>query len=147
MALLLTAVALVSGCAPTFPQKIKDDLVAADKAFSARSAKDGPKKAYLAYFDEDAKILNQYHLGQVGISDMFAQMPPDAIITWEPSFVDVSNAGDIGYTWGRYTLTIPRVGPVGRPFMQMGYYSSVWKRSRLGQWRVVMRAAIPDGQK
>jgi ketosteroid isomerase-like protein len=147
LAALAFAAALLTGCPLSTPQKSGDDLVTVDKAFSARSAKDGPRAAFEAYFAEDAKILNQYRTGPAGIQDMFRQLPADATLTWEPSAVNVSSDGDLGYTWGRYTLLLPRAGHGGRPFMQMGYYSTVWKRGGLGTWKVAVEAMIPDGQK
>jgi ketosteroid isomerase-like protein len=146
-AVLTSAAALLCGCSPSSPQKFDDELVAADKAFSARSAKEGPKAAYLATLADDAKLLNQYRQGASGVQDLFLQLPADAIMTWEPAFVDVSKAGDLGYTWGRYTLTVPRVGQGGRPFMKMGNYTTIWKRNQLGTWKVVLTGANPDGQK
>ncbi|HEY5227360.1 MAG TPA: nuclear transport factor 2 family protein [Opitutaceae bacterium] len=143
----LVSAALLAGCSPSTPQKSGDDLVTVDKAFSARSAKDGPRAAFAEYFAEDAKILNQYRTGPAGIQDMFLQLPADATLTWEPASVQVSTDGDLGYTWGRYTLTLPHAGHSGRPFMQMGYYSTVWKRANLGRWKVALEAMIPDGQK
>jgi ketosteroid isomerase-like protein len=147
LAALLSAAALLAGCSPAMPQKAGDDLVTVDKAFSARSAKDGPRAAFQDYFGEDAKILNQYRTGAAGIQDMFLQFPADASLTWEPSSVEVSTDGDLGYTWGRYTMTLPRVGHGGRPFVLMGYYSTIWKRNKLGTWKVALEAMIPDGQK
>jgi ketosteroid isomerase-like protein len=147
LALIASAAALFSGCTPESNQQVTDGLVAADKAFSARSAKDGPKAAYQAYLTGDAKILNQYRTGAGGIQDQFLQLPATAILTWEPSFVDASRQGDLGYTWGRYTLTVPGVGHGGKPFMQMGYYTSVWKHDPIGGWKVVLRGYVPDGQK
>jgi len=147
VAALALAAAFLAGCSPSMPQKSGDDLVTVDKAFSARSAKDGPKAAFQAYFAEDAKILNQYRTGAAGIADMFLQFPADSTLTWEPSHVEVSSDGDLGYTWGRYTMLLPRAGHGGRPFMLMGYYSTVWKHSSIGGWKVAMEAMIPDGQK
>jgi ketosteroid isomerase-like protein len=140
------AAAILAGCSPATTQKTNDDLVAADKAFSALSAKEGPRAAYQAFLADDAKLLNQYRTGSAGIQDQFIQLPADATLTWEPSYVDVSGDGDLGYVWGRYTLTLPKLGHGGRPFLQMGYYTSVWKR-RLGSWKVVLLATNPDGQK
>jgi ketosteroid isomerase-like protein len=146
-AALVSAAAFFSGCVPGSTQRLDDQLIAADKAFSARSAKDGPKAAYTAYLSDEAKILNQYHLGVAGVQDMFIQLPDDVKLTWDPSFVDVSSAGDLGYTWGRYTMVVQPRKLGAKPMLRMGYYSTVWKRNRLGQWKVVFLGSSPDGQK
>jgi ketosteroid isomerase-like protein len=146
-AALLCSAALFSGCSPTNPQKLTDQLVAADKAFSAMSAKEGPKAAFVSYFSSDAKILNQYRMGVAGVQDMFLQYPADVKLTWDVSYVDVSNSDDLGYSWGRYKLIVESKKIGARPMLQMGYYAIVWKRSRLGQWKVVFMGTNPDGQK
>jgi ketosteroid isomerase-like protein len=147
VAALLSAAALLNGCKPAMPGATKDDLVAADKAFSARSAKDGPKVAFKAFLSGDAKILNQYRAGEAGIQDLFLQLPDNSTLTWDPAFADVSSSGDFGYTWGRYTLTLPPFRPGARPYLQMGYYAMVWKRDAFGHWKVVFEGSNPDGKK
>ena len=53
-------------------------------------------------------------------------------------FSEASQAGDLGYTWGSYT-----VGPLGKP-SQRGFYIRVWQRERNGQWNVALDAHQPS---
>lgn len=129
------------------PGATRDELVAADKAFSARSAKDGPKVAFRAFLSDDAKILSQYKTGPAGIEEMFVQLPENATLTWDPAFAEVSGSGDLGYTWGRYTLTLPPLRPGARPYLQLGYYAMVWKKDTFGHWKVVFEGSNADGKK
>jgi hypothetical protein len=129
---LATALALASGCSESGPAQAKEEILAADKAFSALSEKEGPKAAYLEYLVSDAKLLSVLPQGAEGVKAEFM-----------PSFVDVSQSGDLGYTWGRYTLTVPMAR---RPLVQMGTYVTVWKRRGSG-WKVVLDGGHPDGQK
>jgi ketosteroid isomerase-like protein len=145
--LVLSAAAFVSGCSRSAPTGLGDQLIAADKAFSALSAKEGPKAAYADTLSMDAKLLNQYRIGTGGIQDMFLQLPPEAKLTWEPSFVDIASSGDLGYTWGRYTLLVQFKGIGAKPLLQMGNYIHVWRRDRLGHWRIAFIGGNPDGQK
>jgi hypothetical protein len=144
---LLSAAVVFSGCSRSQPQGLSDQLIAADKAFSALSARDGPKSAYTDYLSGDAKLLNQYRTGPGGIQDMFIQYPADAKLTWEPSFAEISSSSDLGYTWGRYTLVVQFKSLGTRPMLQMGYYIHVWKRDRFGRWKIVFIGGNPDGQK
>ena len=146
-ALLLFAAVFASGCSRSAPQGLGGQLIAADKEFSALSAKEGPKAAYTDMLTMDAKLLNQYRIGSGGIQDMFLQLPSDAKLTWEPAFVDISSSGDLGYTWGRYTLLLQFKAIGARPMLQMGYYIHVWKRDRFGRWKIVFIGGNPDGQK
>jgi ketosteroid isomerase-like protein len=147
VALLLPATALLAGCTRAGPGKYKAELVAADKAFSALSSKEGPKAACLATFSSDAKMLNQYATGAEGIRELFMQLPASATLTWEPAYVDAAASGDIGYTWGRYTLTLQSGKPGGRPHIEMGNYVTVWKRDYLGHWKAVLDGGNADGKK
>jgi ketosteroid isomerase-like protein len=148
LAIVLLCTAVIScGCFRSNPKGVTDQLIAADKAFSAMSAKEGAKAAYVSYLSSDAKILNQYRMGVGGVQDMFLQYPSDVKLTWDASFVDVSSSGDLGYSWGRYKLVVEGKALGARPMLQMGYYVIVWKRDRLGQWKVVFMGSNPDGQK
>ena len=53
-------------------------------------------------------------------------------------FAEASQAGDLGYTWGNYT-----VGPPRKP-SQQGFYIRVWQRERNGQWNVALDALQPS---
>jgi ketosteroid isomerase-like protein len=144
---LACATTLLPGCSDSTPGVAKSDIIAADKAFSAMSAKAGPKAAFLEYVASDAKLLSEVRQGKDGVADMLAQLPPTATLNWEPSFADVSASGELGYTWGRYTLVVPS-GKKGRePLVQMGSYVTLWKHMTIGGWKVVLVDRHPDGQK
>jgi ketosteroid isomerase-like protein len=53
-------------------------------------------------------------------------------------FSEASQAGDLGYTWGSYT-----VGPLRKP-SQRGFYIRVWQREPNGQWHVALDALQPS---
>jgi ketosteroid isomerase-like protein len=52
-------------------------------------------------------------------------------------FAEAARSGDLGYTWGSYT-----VGPVQKP-SQRGFYIRIWQRERNGQWNVALDALQP----
>jgi len=148
-AVLSSAIALLAGCSPSAsgPEKFKAEILAADKAFCAASLKDGVKPAFLKVITMDGKLLSDPRSGPDAVNATFAQFPSTAVLKWEPSFVDVSASGDVGYTWGRYTMTIPS-GSKGRPpLISMGTYVTIWKRQPDGEWKVVLDGGNPDGAK
>jgi ketosteroid isomerase-like protein len=147
IAVLASALALATGCSQSGPQKFKSEILAADKAFAARSAKDGPKAAFLAYLSTDGKLLNDTRAGADAVNTLFIQLPPTATLSWEPSFVDVSSSGDLGYTWGRYLLNVPNPKTGLPPYQRRGTYVTIWKRQPGGGWKVVLDGGNPDGQK
>jgi hypothetical protein len=139
------AAALLAGCAPDSQLTYKQELVAANTAFSALSARKGPQAAYREYLSGDAKILKQYRTGADGIHDIFMQLPPSVQLTWDTAAVDASSFGDLGYTWGRYTMVLPAL-PMNnlKPYREQGDYAMVWKRDHLGHWKVVLFGSVRD---
>ena len=51
-------------------------------------------------------------------------------------FVDVSAAGDLGYTCGRYELTF-------KDATEKGYYARLWARGGGGPWQVLLEVTSP----
>lgn len=56
-------------------------------------------------------------------------------VSWEPNRVEVSSAGDMGYTVGAYKLTIHDAQ--GKPVTDRGKYVTVWQKQLDGTWKVV----------
>lgn len=143
-AAFMTAVVLMTGCSKPAGESLKSELISADKAFCEAAKKDGVTSAFLGVIAPDGKLLSDSHLGPDAVRINFMQLPPTVKLTWEPSFVDVSSAGDLGYTWGRYTLTVPSVTKGGAPSIHMGTYVTIWKRQPSGAWKVVLDGGNPD---
>jgi ketosteroid isomerase-like protein len=143
-AVLASAASLLAACTPSGTEKFKAEILAADKAFSDASAKQGIQTAFLAVVDPQAKLLSETRAGADGVRTFAMELPPTATLTWEPAFVDVSSSGDLGYTWGRYTLSIPNVTKGKPPSVQMGTYVTAWKRQPGGAWKVVLDGGYPD---
>jgi ketosteroid isomerase-like protein len=139
------AVALLAGCSPPTPDVVKSELIAADKAFSAMSAKEGAKAAFLYYITQDAKLLSDVRVGPDAVNATFRNLPSTALLTWGPAYVDASASGDLGYTWGRYRLSFPSAAKNGKPYLQTGTYVTIWKRQAGGGWKFVLDGGNPDG--
>jgi ketosteroid isomerase-like protein len=146
VAVLSTAVALLAGCSQSGPERYKAEIIAADKAFSARSVKVGPRAAFLGAIARDSKLLGEdTRSGADAVNNLFIQLPDTASLTWEPAFADVSATGDLGYTWGRYELRIPLPKLGAAPLVRKGTYVTIWKRQPGGAWKVVLDGGNPDG--
>jgi hypothetical protein len=145
-AALTSAAALLAACSEPGPERFKAELIAADKAFSASSSKNGPKAAFLHAIARECKLLgSDSSSGAEAVNQTFIQLPPNATLTWEPAFVDVSASGDLGYTWGRYQLTVPLPKPAMGPLIRRGTYVTIWRRQHGGTWKVVLDGGNPDG--
>jgi hypothetical protein len=142
--LLSVAAAMLAGCSQSASDKAKADLIAADKAFSAQSAKVGTLAAFIEVAASDVKVLDQKSLtGLAAIEAEYKEPEPGSTLTWEPAFADVSSSGDLGYTWGRYTYLVPRK-PKGLGMrVKQGTYVTIWRRES-GAWKVVLDGGSPD---
>lgn len=58
------------------------------------------------------------------------------VLKWKPEAAEAS--GDLGYTWGRYTLDVTT--PEGPSPTRYGKYVTVWRRQRDNVWKVVLDA-------
>jgi hypothetical protein len=66
--------------------------------------------------------------------------------TWETSFADVAQSGDLGYTYGSYEM---KEASSSNGVTEKGYYARVWKSNDDNQWQVVMEVtdALPTAKK
>lgn len=146
VAVLSSAVALLSGCTQSDTGRFKSEIIAADKAFCASSIKEGPKAAFLRVIARDCKLLGEdTRSGADAVNNSFLQLPASTTLTWEPAFVDVGASGDIGYTWGRYELKVPLTKLGAAPLVRRGTYVTIWKRQFNGSWKVVLDGTTRDG--
>lgn len=116
----------------------KNEIIQVEKDFSDLSVKEGVPKAFLTFAAENAVIKRGGELvvGKDKIRDRFSQQEASgAILEWVPDFVDVSKSGDLGYTYGSYTLTV--IDSLGNEQQQTGFFHTVWKRQADGKWRFV----------
>ncbi len=111
-------------------------LMSADTAFSTLSEKQGLTAAFRQYAASDSPLLpeNQAAItGKGAILGNLKAMPAGSTLSWSPQAAEAS--GDLGYSWGIYTLT--GKNSEGQATAAYGKYLSVWKR-REGQWRLLV---------
>jgi hypothetical protein len=82
----------------------------------------------LARMDSDARGLRSGEPPLVGLDTFTSQFSATAV-SLEPLGSGVSQAGDFGYTFGRFRFG----GPTG----EHGYYARAWRRNAAGDWRVL----------
>ena len=113
-------------------------LLDIDKEFSSRSKKNGLADAFTFYADNDAVMLEQGSLPIVGknnITKSFTSMDDAQIqMTWEPIKAEMAASGDMGYTYGKYFLTTKD----SVELTSIGYYVSIWKKQKDGDWKFVL---------
>ena len=70
--------------------------------------------------------------------------PEGTSLTWTPVKAEMSASGDLGYTYGNYVYTAKN--KEGKLVTSYGKYTSIWKKQKDGQWKVVvdMGNSSPD---
>lgn len=126
---------------PTFAAP-KDDMLAADRAFSAMSLEKGNHAAFLAYMTDDVRLYQGDHppiLGKAAAAASFAaEEKADPTyksqkLVWSPLEAEASPDGALGYTRGTWTFTAPKTG--GATFTLTGYYVTEWRREADGRYK------------
>ncbi|MGD8700709.1 MAG: nuclear transport factor 2 family protein [Gemmatimonadales bacterium] len=107
-------------------------LVAAERAFARSAAELGTRDAFLEYLAEDAILFRPRATN--GKQFLAAQPAVPGLLSWEPAFADVSQAGDLGFTTGPWTYT-PEAAAEPAAY---GQYFTVWKRQTDGTWKVAI---------
>jgi ketosteroid isomerase-like protein len=72
--------------------------------------------------------------------DMFAT--PGFAMGWQPTKVEASRGGDLGYSVGTYQQTMH--DRAGKPVADRGKYVTVWKKQADGTWKAVVDAFNSD---
>ena len=118
----------------------KNEILETEQNFAIMAEDEGIHKAFLTYAAEDAVLMRNDTLviGKKNITEYFNSQVPDdnsMSLTWKPDFVDVATSGDLGYTYGQYTLSY--TDSSGTRIKNTGVFHTVWKKQSDGIWRYV----------
>jgi ketosteroid isomerase-like protein len=108
------------------------EIIGADNAFSRAAREEGVPAAMAKFAAEDGRVFlsrTPMIAGRENIARQYAGWDAGSLLQWTPAGADISARGDMGFSWGRWTLT--REG--GEP--ASGNYVSVWRRDAEGKWR------------
>ena len=114
-------------------------VVEAEHAFAQRSIDEGMKPAFLAYAAPEGVILNRR--GPVNAIETWSQRDPapTGLLTWWPTYADVSRAGDMGWTTGPYEF---REKATDEKAADTGHFFTVWRKQPGGGWKWVLDLGI-----
>ncbi len=118
----------------------REKEIRALEAAMEAAAKENGADGYMSYYAEDSVELPngaQMLLGKetIGKTMMFLNDKNNRL-TWSPVHVDVSESGDLGYSFGNYEFS--SVGTDGKPAIEHGKYTTIWKKQKDGHWKVVL---------
>ncbi len=136
--------AILLAASPAFAGA-KEEMLAADKAFSDLSVAKGAHAAFLAYMADDALLYEGAHppiAGKAAAAAYYAdeeQKNPNYAkqrLEWTPLSAEASADGTLGYTRGTWTFS--GVKKDGSPLSLKGYYVTEWRRGADGAYKFVL---------
>jgi ketosteroid isomerase-like protein len=96
---------------------------------------------HVAYFLDDGIVLPPNDPMVSGkdaihkmISDFFSR--PGFAVKWQVTKVEAAHSGDLGYSVGTFELSMN--DSTGKPMMDRGKYTTVWKKQPDGTWKVAV---------
>jgi len=120
-------------------EQMKSELMKIDREFSNLSLEIGSHESFLAYIDDSCILLrpNRYPVvGREKIEEMYSKPDTSFSLSWEPLNADISSSGDMGFTYGIYTIHMD--SPEGEKVKKEGTYVTIWKKNKAGQWKFVL---------
>ena len=113
-------------------------VVEAEHAFAELSAAQGMKAAFLGFAAPDAVIFRRTPVNAI---EAWAQTnpAPTGLLTWYPTYADVSRAGDLGWTTGPYEFREKRED---KQAVGNGHYVTLWRRQPDGTFKFVLDFGI-----
>ncbi len=141
--LLFSILTFLMGTA-TMAQSV-EDIMQADRDFSAMAQDGEVRDAFLAYMADGAVLLQP----EVDIIDgpdaaraTVSAWPDDINLSWEPVGGMIAQSGDLGFTYGRYVSR--GVTAEGVEVASHGKYVSIWQRQDDGSWKWVLDGGNPS---
>ena len=131
---------MISSCtastSETTIEKWKNEIIETEHDFANMVQEEGMHKAFSAFAADEAVLMrnNNLIMGKTAITERYKDQHTTGL-DWTPEFVDVSQSGDLGYTYGYYTFTYQ--DSTGAEKVDTGVFHTVWKRQSDGSWKYV----------
>ncbi len=121
------------------PKATPEMLKQLEGEFMKAAAEKG-SQGYMSYYaDDSVEVPNGAPLIQ-GKAEIAKGMgfldDKNNRLLWTPVGADISASGDLGYTFGNFEFHSK--DKQGKPVVQYGKYTSIWKQQKDGSWKVVL---------
>lgn len=137
-------VALLLMCGSLQAQKIdkdalKREIKLVENNFKKTLMNEGVANAFYKFAAVDAVIKrgnDSLIMGNDAIKKYYSNpVYKDAVATWEPDYIDVSDDGTLAYTYGKYSWNFKDAE--GKVTTYKGVFHTVWKKMPDGSWKYV----------
>jgi ketosteroid isomerase-like protein len=138
--IIMTGILLNTSCCKRVNKdEIRKEIFNAEKAFEKMAAEKGVVEAFYYYADENAVIHRENDtliMGKENIKIYYDKKnTKNATVNWTPDYVDVSDCGTLGYTYGKYIWKIKNDS--GEIAEYKGVFHTVWKKQKDNNWKYV----------
>ena len=144
LAFLLLLLATPSFATTRKSAKGSELLIQLEANFAADVARQG-HGAFLNYVaDDGVEVVDGGGFDTKEAMRKRAPWPEGTTLTWTPIKAEMAASGDLGYTYGTYVYTAKN--KEGKVVVNYGKYTSIWKKQKDGQWKVMvdMGNSSPD---
>lgn len=137
---VFTILTFVSSCKTEINKEtVKDEIYKTEKAFEAATKSIGVAEAFGEFADDSAVIIrgdNNLIKGKAAIKQYYEEnTAKNAEVSWTADFIEVSDDGTLGYTYGKYTWR--SADSFGKITESKGTFHTVWKKQADGSWKYV----------
>jgi len=119
-------------------EMIKAEIYKTEKAFEKMVSEKGIAEAFYFFADVNAVILranDSIIKGKENIKIFYNIKSSNATVNWTADFIDVSDDGSLGYTYGKYVWKIKKED--GSISESKGIFHTVWKKQADKSWKYV----------
>lgn len=120
-------------------ESVKKEILAMERSFESMTREKGIAEAFYFFADDNAIIKRQNDTlitGKNQIGEYYRKGNYENVsLTWTPDFIDVSDDGTLGYTYGKYRWV--EKDNEGDSIVSTGIFHTIWKRQPNGIWKYV----------
>lgn len=125
---------LLSSCSHKKTEADAGELMEADSSFSDYSAKNGLQKAFIEFAHDSVVLLKPNRVpieGKQSLIDSYqGRSDSNIVLTWKPQKATMAENGDMGFTYGFWTL-------IATNDTSRGTYLTIWKKNSKGEWKYI----------
>ena len=133
---ILLLLAAVSFTTAQKSPKGSDLLMQLEAEFAADVVQHG-HAAFVTHFAEDGvEVVDGGGFDNLEAIRKQPPWPEGTTLTWTPVKAEMAASGDLGYTYGNYVFT--GKNKEGKLVTSYGKYTSIWRKQKDGQWKVVV---------
>lgn len=118
---------------------LKAEIYKTEKEFEKTVLEKGFRTGFSQFSDANAVLIREHDTLIKGKNEILNYyLNPkfkNASVQWTPDFIDISEDGTMGYTFGKYTWTVK--DSLGKSTNYNGIFHTVWKKQNDGTWKYV----------